>query len=340
MKCQKRGEKMNKILDRLKKYNATSDKQLLILSIIVAIFMWTYVTTSTNPSTNRTFRNIPIIIQNQDKLEEKGYTIVSKDDISSVNVRLTGSRDNIVSLKPDDIQASINVMASRPGITSVDVKVDTPTGIYLDYVDPAKINLNIQRIIEKTLPVNIVIADKLKDGKIVEVNEQNPEQIKIKGPESLVNQVDRIEAHIDDAEYLDGKIHNVAVKALDKKGELVEGVDLDNKDVNLSFFVYETKKVKVRLSVRGSIANGYVETLRAVSPDTVVIKGPGQVIRDIDEVSTRTLITGYIRSSKSGEVKLDLPEGVEVYDGDDTVTYKIEIQRLPSATKDAAEEDE
>lgn len=334
MKCQKRGEKMNKILDRLKKYNATSDKQLLILSIVVAIFMWTYVTTSTNPSTNRTFRNVPIIIQNQDKLEDRGYTIVSKDDISSVNVRLTGSRDNIVSLKADDIQASINVMAASEGINSLDVKVDTPSGIYLDNVDPAKINLNIQRILEKSIPVNIVIDDKLKDGKIVEVNEQNPKVIKIKGPESVINQVDRVEAHIDDAEYLDGKIHNVAIKVLDKKGQIVEGADLDSKDVNLSFIVYETKKVKVNFKVRGDVANGYIETLRAVSPDTIVIKGPGQIIRDIDEISTKTLIAGYIRSSKSGEIKLDLPEGVEVYDGDDTVTYKIEIQRIPVANKD------
>lgn len=325
---------MNKFLEKFKKVNGNSDKQLLILSIIVAIFMWTYVTTSTNPSTNRTFRNVPIIIQNQDKLEENGYTIVSKDDITSVNVKLTGSRDNIVSLKPDDIQASINVMDASEGIKSVDVKIDTPTGIYVDSVDPAKINLNIQRIIEKKMPVNIVIADKLKDGKIVEVNEQNPQEIKIKGPESVINQVDRIEAYIDDPEYLDGKIHNVNVKVLDKEGKIVEGVDVDNKDVNLSFYVYETKKVKVNFQVRGDIANGYVETLRAVSPDTVVIKGPGQIIRDIDEISTQTLIAGYIRSSKSGEIKLDLPEGVEVYDGDDTVTYKIEVQKVPSSTKD------
>ena len=325
---------MNKFLEKFKKVNGNSDKQLLILSIIVAIFMWTYVTTSTNPSTNRTFRNIPIIIQNQDKLEERGYTIVSKDDITSVNVKLTGSRDNIVSLKADDIQASINVMDASEGIKSVDVKVDTPTGIYLDSVDPAKINLNIQRIIEKKMPVNIVIADKLKDGKIVEVNEQNPKVIKIKGPESVINQVDRIEAHIDDPEYLDGKIHNVDVKVLDKEGKIVEGAELDNKDVNLSFYVYETKKVKVNLEVRGDIANGYVETLRAVSPDYVVIKGPGQIIRDIDEISTQTLIAGYIRSSKVGEIKLDLPEGVEVYDGDDTVTYKIEVQKVPTSIKD------
>ena len=328
---------MNKFLEKFKKVNANSDKQLLILSIIVSIFMWTYVTTSTNPSTNRTFRNVPIIIQNQDKLEEKGYTIVSKDDITSVNVKLTGSRDNIVSLKADDIQASINVMDAKEGINSVDVKVDTPTGIYLDSVDPTKINLNIQRIVEKKMPVNIVISDKLKDGKIVEVNEQNPKVIKIKGPESVINQIDRIEAHIDDAEYLDGKIHNIDIKVLDKEGKIMEGAEVDNKDVNLSFYVYETKKVKVNLQVRGDVANGYVETMRAVSPDTVVIKGPGQIIRDIDEISTQTLIAGYIRSSNSGEVKLDLPEGVEVYNGDDTVTYKIEVQRIPASTKDRDE---
>lgn len=330
---------MNKFLEKFKKMNGNSDKQLLILSIIVAIFMWAYVTTSTNPSTSRTFRNVPIIIQNQDKLEERGYTIVSKDDITSVNVRLTGSRDNIVNLKADDIQAAINVMDSRDGIKSVDVKIDTPSGISLESVDPSKVNLNIQRIIEKDMPVNVVIADKLKDGKIVEVNEQNPEVIKIKGPESAINQVDRIEAHIDDEEYLDGKIHNVNLQVLDKNGKVVEGVDLDYKDVNLSFLVYETKKVKVDLKVRGEVANGYVETLRAVSPDTVIIKGPGQLIRDIEEISTQTIIAGYIRSSKSGEVKLDLPEGVKVYDGDDSVNYKIEVQKIPNTNRDKSDDE-
>lgn len=325
---------MSKFIDKFKKYNVKGDKQLIILSIIVAIFMWTYVTSSTNPSTNRTFRNVPIIIQNQDKLEDRGYTIVSKDDISSVNVKLTGSRNNILSLKQDDIQASINVSNAKEGIKSVDVKVDTPTGIYVDNVDPQKINLNIQRIIEKTMPVNIVINDKLKDGKIVELNEQTPKEIKIKGPESVINQVDRIEARIDDPEYLDGKIHNVNLKVLDKEGGEVEGASLDFKDVNLSFLVYETKKVKVDLMVRGDVAVGFMETLRAVSPDTIVIKGPGQVIRDIESIPTQTLIAGNIRSSKAGEVKLDLPEGVEVYDGDDTVSYKIEVQRIPKATRD------
>lgn len=325
---------MNNFLKKIKKLNKKGDSQLILLSIIVAVVMWTFVTTSTNPSTNRTFRNIPVIIQNQDKLERAGYTIVSKDDTASVTVRLTGSRDNIVSLKADDIQASVDVMNAKVGINSVDLKIDKPSGISLDYVDPNKINLNVQRLVQKTLPVNVVIADKLKDGKNVEINEQKPREIKIKGPESVINNVDRIEAHIDEPEYLDGKIHNLNINVYDRKGKVIEGLDLDYKDVNLSFLVYETKKVNVDLRVRGQIANGYVETMRAISPETIIIKGQGQLIKDIDSISTKPVILGNIKSSKTGEIQLDLPDGIEVYDGDDMINYKIEVTKIPEVKDD------
>ena len=207
---------MNSFLDKLKKIDKKDDNKLIILSIIVAVVMWTFVTTSTNPTANRTFRNVPLIIQNQDKLEDNGYTIVSKDEASTVSVKLTGSRNNLIGLDQTDIQASINVANVKEGINSLDVNIDTPTGIYVDHVDPKSVNLNIQRIVSKSMPVNIVIDDKLKDGKLVELNEQRPKEIKISGPESIINKVDRIEAHIDDAEYLDGKIHNVNINVLDK----------------------------------------------------------------------------------------------------------------------------
>ena len=46
-----------------------NDVQLIVLSVILAIVMWAFVVTSTNPSVNRTFRNVPILVQNKDALE-------------------------------------------------------------------------------------------------------------------------------------------------------------------------------------------------------------------------------------------------------------------------------
>lgn len=322
---------MNSFLEKLKKFDDKSDNKLIILSIIVAVVMWTFVTTSTNPTANRTFRNLPLIIQNQDKLEDNGYTIVSKDEASTVSVRLTGSRNNLIELDQSDIQASINVANVKEGINSLDVNIDTPTGIYVDHIDPKSINLNIQRIITKSMPVNIVIDDKLKDGKLVEVNEQRPKEIEISGPESIINKVDRIEAHINDAEYLDGKIHNVNVSVLDKSGKPVEGVNLDHKDINLSFLVYETKKVKVELKVRGDLAEGYEASLKNLRPDQIVIKGQGQSLKNISKISTFPVNVSNIKASKSGEVKLDLPDGVEVYDGEDVINYRIDVSKKDSS---------
>ena len=318
---------MNSFLEKLKKFDDKSDNKLIILSIIVAVVMWTFVTTSTNPTANRTFRNVPLIIQNQDKLEDNGYTIVSKDEASTVSVKLTGSRNNLIGLDQTDIQASINVAHVKEGINSLDVNIDTPTGIYVDHVDPKSVKLNIQRIVSKSMPVNIVIDDKLKDGKLVELNEQRPKEIKISGPESIINKVDRIEAHIDDAEYLDGKIHNVNINVLDKGGKPVEGVDLDHKDINLSFLVYETKKLKVELKVRGEVEEGYQATLKNLSPDQIVVKGQGQSLKNVTKISTFPVNLANIKASKSGEVNLDLPEGVEVYDGDPVINYKIEVTK-------------
>lgn len=322
---------MNSFLEKLKNIDKKDDNKLIILSIIVAIVMWTFVTTSTNPTANRTFRNVPLIIQNQDKLEDNGYTIVSKDEASTVSVRLTGSRNNLIELDQSDIQASINVANVKEGINSLDVNIDTPTGIYVDHIDPKSVNLNVQRIINKSMPVNIVIDDKLKDGKLVEVNEQRPKEIQISGPESIINKVDRIEAHINDAEYLDGKIHNVNVSVLDKSGKPVEGVDLDHKDINLSFLVYETKKVKVELKVRGDLAEGYEASLKNLRPDQIVIKGQGQSLKNISKISTFPVNVSNIKASKSGEVKLDLPDGVEVYDGEDVINYRIDVSKKDSS---------
>ena len=69
-----------------------NDVQLIVLSVILAIVMWAFVVTSTNPSVNRTFRNVPILVQNKDALEARGYTIIGLDEASNVNIRVEGTR--------------------------------------------------------------------------------------------------------------------------------------------------------------------------------------------------------------------------------------------------------
>ena len=320
--------------------NNKNDTKLKILSVLLAIFMWTFVINSTNPTVNKTYRNIPVVIKNQDNLEKSGYTIVGNDESLTTNIKLKGTREKLVGLKTSNIYAYIDIADVKEGIQSIEIVVDTPTGVTVDELEPEEINLNIQKVIEKTLPVNLIISDKIKDGRIVEVNELSPEDIKVKGPASYINKIDRAEVRIEDMDLLDGKIHSLPVAILDRSGNKISGLDISNDDINVSFLVYETKKVPVNLNTTGEPAQGFEESSREVSPNKVVIKGPESIIRDIEQINTKPININNLKSSSYGDVRLDLPEYVEVYNGENLVNYRIDVQKKSTNDKDDGKEEE
>lgn len=311
-----------------------NDNKLKILSVLVAIFMWTFVTNSTNPNVNKVFRGIPVVIRNQDDLEKSGYTIIGDVYNFTTTVKLKGSREKLLDLKTDNIFASVDIADLTEGVHTLGVKVETPTGVSVEEIDPNQVNLNIQKVLEKKLPVNYVISDQIKDGRIVELNEIKPKEITVKGPASSINKVDRAEIRIDDANLLDGKVHNISINVLDRSGKAIENLNVSDDDANISFRVFETKRVPVELDVIGSVNPSYDITSATVAPDSVVLKGPESIIKDIESVHTEPISLNNLRSNSSGEVKLKLGESVEVYDGDNIVSYKIELQRKHSTKSD------
>lgn len=311
-----------------------NDNKLKILSVLVAIFMWTFVTNSTNPNVNKVFRGIPVVIRNQDDLEKSGYTIIGDVDNFTTTVKLKGSREKLLDLKTDNIFASVDIAGLTEGVHTLGVKVDTPAGVSVEEIDPNQVNLNIQKVLEKKLPVNYVISDQIKDGRIVELNEIKPKEITVKGPASSINKVDRAEIRIDDANLLDGKVHNISINVLDRSGKAIENLNVSDDDANISFRVFETKRVPVEIDAIGSIKSSYEIISATVAPDSVVLKGPESIIKEIESVHTQPINFNNLRSNSNGEVKLKIPESVEVYDGDNVVNYKIEIQKKPDSKND------
>lgn len=320
--------------------NNKNDTKLKILSVLLAIFMWTFVINSTNPTVNKTYRNIPVVIKNQDDLEKSGYTIVGNDETLTTNVKLRGTREKLVGLKPSNIYASIDIKNVKEGIQSAEIKVDTLSGITVDELEPEEINLNIQKVIEKSLPINLIISDQIKDGKIVEVNELSPQEIKVKGPASFVNKIDRAEVKIEDMDLLDGKIHSMPVTILDRSGNKLSGLNVSQDDINVSFLVYETKKVPVNINTTGTITPGFEESSREVSPNSIIIKGPESVIKDIEEINTKPVNINNLKSSTSGEVRLELPESVEVYSGENLVGYRIDVEKKTDSSDEEEDKEE
>ena len=169
--------------------NNKNDRKLIVLSILVAVIMWAFVMTSTNPSLSKTIRNVPLTIKNQEVMQKDGYALVGKDEVASVNVKVEGSRSDLASLSAEDLVASIDLGVPTEGIKTLNVNVDVPSGIRIESVSPSNINLKMEKIVKKDLTVDIKISDRLKESKIINVSEQSTKKITVSG---LRNYVDKV----------------------------------------------------------------------------------------------------------------------------------------------------
>lgn len=310
------------------------DKQLIIMSIIVAIFMWAFVMTTTNPSLTKTMRNVPLSIRNLENIQNQGYELVGKDQVESVNVKVEASRSDILNIDNEDLVASVDLQSPSEGIRSLNINVDTPTGVKVVDIEPKKVNLRIEKVIEKKLTPKLDIKDKLREGRIVEVNEMYPDKVSVRGIRSKVEKVEELRAVVDKEDFLNGKIHNIDLEALDEKGEKVEGVSLSASQISLSFKVSETKEVPIKLVTKGDVGEDYKIKSAKVTPNSIIIKGDKSVLSKVDELDTQIVDITGIKTNQEGKIGVLLPDNVEIYDGDKEVNYNINLVKKEKEAED------
>lgn len=305
--------------------NNKNDRKLIALSILVAVIMWAFVMTSTNPSLSKTIRNVPLTIKNQEVMQKDGYALVGKDEVASVNVKVEGSRSDLASLSSEDLVASIDLGVPTEGIKTLNVNVDVPSGIRIESVSPSNINLKMEKIVKKDLTVDIEISDRLKESKIINVSEQSTKKITVSGLRNYVDKVDKIVLNINEEEYLDGKIHDIGVKPVDKNGKTVENVDLSQNDVSISFDVLQSKEVGVELNYDNLPKNMQIEESK-ISPSKVIVKGEKSIVDKISAIKTREIDLSNLKNDEFEQrVELEIPQAVELNEGDYFVNVYVKL---------------
>ncbi|WP_040398601.1 CdaR family protein [Anaerococcus senegalensis] len=306
--------------------NNKNDRKLIALSVLVAVIMWAYVMTSTNPSLSKTVRGVPLTIKNQEVMQKEGYALVGKDEISSVNVKVEGSRSDLASLSSDDLVASVDLGVPTEGVKTLNIKVDGPSGIKVESTNPSNVNFKIEKIVKKDLPVEIKIPDKLKESKIINVSEQSTKKITVSGLRKNIDKVDKIILNIGKDEYLDGKIHDIEARPVDKIGKTVANVDLSQNDVSISFDVLQSKEVEIELDYEESLPKNMEVIEKKYSPNKVVIKGEKSIIDKIDKIKTEKIdLTNLKNNEFEKSLELVVPEAVEINDGDNFINVYIKI---------------
>lgn len=274
----------------MKKKKITDNLSLKIMSVAVAVVVWLIVVNIDNPvGTNYyTITNVELI--NKEYVESSdtiGKMCMPEENQDTVRVAITAdkkTRDKIrvsdisavadlqqaVSLDTNPVMVPITVTCSVSEIGPGDIKVT-----------PQNLSVNLDEKETQEFVVNVTRGD-TKPGKDYEVGSltANPEKVRITGPKSLVNKIDKVNAAIE----LNGKTQDftqeVTLSIIDKNQEALSDSEMNSLRIENNAQVIVTAKLwKIRQGVKisagyvGTPAEGYQAGMIKTVPDTISVAG-------------------------------------------------------------------
>lgn len=303
----------------MKKRKLTDNLSLKIMSVAIAIVVWLIVVNIDNPVGTNYYTITDVELINKEYVESSdtiGKMCMPEENQDSVKVAITASkkvRDRIrlsditavadlqqaVSLDTDPVMVPITVTCLASGVLPSDIKVT-----------PQNLTVNLDEKETQEFVVNVSKGD-TKPGKDYEVGSltASPEKIRITGPKTLVNKIDKVNATI----ALDGNTEDytqeVNLTIYDKNQETLSESEMNSLRIENNAKVVVTAKLwKIRTGVKiaagyvGTPAGGYqVGSVKTV-PDTISVAGNTEGLESLSENDNMITIPAD-RIDISGESK-------------------------------------
>jgi YbbR domain-containing protein len=204
-------------------------------------------------------------------------------------------------------------------------------GVEILTVEPATIRVQLDRVEVRSVPVE-VDPGSIPDGLEIDDPVVSHEAVEVRGPASVLSQVDRALALVDIPSSAIDVNEPVALTLVDIEDQPVGTgqleVDPEVVSVQIGVRAVETEAtVAVRPDVEtGTPAPGFALEAIRVEPAYVTIVGLPEVLAEIASVTTAPVAIDGLSADETFEVELELPDDVSLADGEpDTVTVTATI---------------
>lgn len=299
---------------------------LRIISLIIAVFLWVYVTGEVNPETKEKISNIEVTFVNTDVLADRGLAVVHDEDIT-VNAVIKGKRSAVKNAEKTGLKATVDVAAGSEGHNKGEIELNLPSGLSLEELSQDEVDFTIEESIEVEKPVEIEFigtAEQEDADSVPWAYNIDVETVKVIGAESTVKKVEAVKGTItsnvvtSNAKTVDVDLIPVA------EGDVeVKGVVLGRTSVETKVQLMELKNVNLKFNVQNLEDGWTVDSIKGL--DSIKIVGMPGVLKNIEELEANLDLTG-IKSKSDIEVNVKLPENVYLYNKDKEMTVTVKMK--------------
>ena len=306
-----------------------------LLALALALMVWSIATTEGNPLRDDLFpeEGLPIEVVNI----PAGH-VLFEPITQRAKARIRGPQSAWPGLDASQFRAFVDLSGLTSGIHEVPVQIQCPQcsehRVQVLGAVPEKISVRLEEYLEKEVDVFIEILDNPALGYTYRPPIVTPRKVKVSGPRSQVEQVNRVVGRVFLQEAKDDVERQVSVVPQDHRNRLVAKVEVSPSIVAVRVPIEERrgyKEVSVTVVTKGTPAVGYYISNLTVTPSRLTIFGTPVLLEQAPGfLETEPIDVTGARETIEREVGLVVPEGVSILGDRQTVTARVEISPIRS----------
>ena len=313
---------------------------LKIVSLIVAIFLWLFVTNYQDPETVLTVSNVPVKLLHTEAVESEGKIYIVLDDSDTIPVvTINAPRSVVDKLEADNVIATADLEDMNPDYT---VPIRITTNKYSDSISNISgsiryVSLSVEDELKAIFPIEASVIGNPADGFQIGQVALDQNQVRVTGPKSEVEKVRSAGVSVDISDSDRTVSTNAEIHLYDEDGrdiDIDKNLTLNIDKVMVRVEVLPLKEVPIKIAVSGKPVEGYRLTGdTSVEPGRITIAGKKSVLDTIDSISipsTELNVTGRTNDLvKTFDLRNYLPTGAALAEGEsETVKVTVEIVEM------------
>lgn len=310
-----------------------------VVSLLAAALLWLYVTSTEGVVATKNLSNIRIEFLGADALRESSDLIVTEQDVSSVDLTVSGTRRVIGKLESSNVRAVIDLSRmTSDGRYSVSYELRYPSGVNPDDVTITRsssdiVNFYLDKLSRKTVEVKGLFSGNTADGYMEDSLVFDPLVVPISGPKAAISKVHHAFVAIT-REGVDKTLsYSTTYELVDEDGNEVDDSQITREvaEINVTLNVLSTRSVPLDVSIidgGGATRNDNTDIL--IQPASIVLAGDAETIDNTSKLVLGTIDLATFANEYSATFSIVPPNNTENLTGVNEASVTVTIVGLES----------
>lgn len=291
---------------------------LKILSLLIAVFLWSYVVLTDDPAKTQTFPNLAVQSVGTENLEEQGLAVVNAEE-PKITVKITGRSKEMARLSASDITARLDLSGiQEAGVYYIQPSVTVAKETDSISFEPRRLQVTVENIISRDVPVRVTTMNDLQGDRLVDELTPSQDTVTVTGAESVVSTVGYALVTVDLQSISKNMAQSCRVTLYTDDDALVDSPlaspEPESLDVTVGLNHVAEVPLEVSLISSGELTSDMVEA--AITPKSVRVFGSEDALRTLHSLSLGSIDLAQAEDGQEVKLSVKLPDGIKLMEGE------------------------